>query len=456
MLSVCCLSGGPPSRLVHLLGLLRPLAGELVVGVDERVDTRLLGPVAELADVVVRYPFPGQPEHPRAWLHGHASGEWVFWIDDDEVPSRALLAELASPPVDLTHCFVRRRWLWREGWIDAPPWRPDWQLRLVRREAARFPGILHVPVHASGPYSFLEAPLYHLDLLVKDREHREEQVRRYTRVRPGMRIAGRSFNEAFLLPESREPPVQPVPAEDEPLVRAALAPPPLEAGTPPHLPHATAADVDAAWSERPLPESAYRATIELLFADPLTAGEVAAFDVRVRNHGTETWRGGRHGLPEIRLSYRGLPDALRTPLPHDVPPGATAVVPVAVRAPAEPGSYPLTLDLVHERHRWFDCGVQLQLEVQPRRRAVVLVGQPPGDPAFDARVDELLASLDPALEPLLVGPKPDWLRDRFGLDAAAEPPRWRPDEVAVLPAGRRRDRVRLAWQARRLRRHARG
>jgi hypothetical protein len=247
-----------------------------------------------------------------------------------------------------------------------------------------------------------------------------------------------------------------VPAEDEALVRAALAPPPLEPGPPPDLPHASAADVDAAWSERPLPESAYRAAIELLFADPLTAGEVAAFDARVRNDGTETWRGGRHGLPEIRLSYRGLPDALRTPLPHDLAPGEAAVVPVSIRAPDEPGRYPLTVDLVHERQRWFDCGVELELEVRPRRRAVVLVGQPPGDAAFDERVDELLASLDPALEPLLVGPKPDWLRDRFGLDAAAEPPHWRPDEVAALPAGRRRDRVRLAWQARRLRRHARG
>src|SRR5262249_10195956 len=134
MLSVCCLSGGPPARLVHLLGLLRPLAGELVVGVDERVDPRLLGPGAELADAGQRFPLPGQPEHPRQWLHEQASGDWVFWIDDDEVPSRALLEALVRPPAGLTHCFVRRRWLWRDGWLDAPPWRPDWQLRLVRRE----------------------------------------------------------------------------------------------------------------------------------------------------------------------------------------------------------------------------------------------------------------------------------------------------------------------------------
>jgi len=451
MLSVCCLSGGPPERLVYLLGLLRAAADEIVVGIDDRVEERKLAAVAEVADVVRRYPFPGQPEHARAWLHEQASGDWIFWIDDDEVPSRALLDVVAAPPERLTHCFVRRRWLWRDGWIDAPPWRPDWQLRLVRRDAARYPGILHVPIHASGPHSYLDEPVYHLDLLVKDRARREEQVRRYARVRPGLRIGGRALNEAYLLPESRDPRVAPVPPADAPLLAAALDPPPLAERPPPQLPLATPAEIDAAWAERPLPDEAYRARIELLFADPLTAGEVGAFDARVTNLGSETWRGGRHGLPEIRLSYRGLPDALRTPLPHDLAPGASALVPASVRAPDEPGRYEIAIDLVHERHRWFDCAVPLTLEVRPRRRATVLVGQPPGDAAFDARVDDLLASLDPELEPLLVGPKPDWLLDRFGVEAQAEPPP-SADAVFTLPAGRRRDRVRLEWQARRLRR----
>ncbi|HEY3920774.1 MAG TPA: hypothetical protein VGL76_01555 [Gaiellaceae bacterium] len=456
MLSVCCLSGGPPERLAHLLALLRPVADEIVVGVDTRVDTRFLGPVAELADVLRRYPYPGQPEHSRQWLHEQASGDWVFWIDDDEVPSRGLLEALAGPPRELTHCFVRRRWLWRDGYIDAWPWRPDWQLRLVRREAARFPGILHVPIHASGPRCFLEAPLYHLDLLVKERAQREEQVRRYAGVRPGLRIAGRAFNEAYFIPESREPRVVPVPGDDAQLVRAALTPPPLAPSNPPAIAVATSDEIDAVWAERRLPEGAYRGRLEVLFSDPLVAGEVAAFDVRVRNEGTETWLGGREAAPEVRLSYQGLPDALRTPLPHDLMPGGETVVPVSIRAPEEPGRYAIAVDLVHERHRWFGCGVALELEVTPRRRALVLVGQPPGDEAFDAQVDALLADLDPALEPFLVGAKPDWMRDRFGVDAFEEPPDWKADEVFVLPAGRRRDQARLRLRARRLRRRARG
>ena len=149
------------------------------------------------------------------------------------------------------------------------------------------------------------------------------------------------------------------------------------------------------------------------------------------------------------------PIALRTPLPHALAPGATALVPVAIEAPDDPGRHRFTLDVVHERHRWFECGVDLELEVRPRRRALVLVGQPPGDASFDGRVDEALAALDPALEPLLVGPKPDWLRDRFGVPAADDVPREPAETVVALAAGRRRDRMRLEWRARRLRRHAR-
>ena len=167
-------------------------------------------------------------------------------------------------------------------------------------------------------------------------------------------------------------------------------------------------------------------------------------DVGVTNLGTETWAWGWRGRPEIRLSYLGLDHAERTPLPHDLAPGETTTVPLAVRAPDGPGRVGITVDLVHERHRWFDCGAAIALDVQPRRRAVVLVGQPPGDAAFDRQVDDVLLGLDPGVEPLLVGPKPDWLqrplprrRPRRAL------PAWRPDTVLVVPAGSRRNRLLL-------------
>jgi hypothetical protein len=455
MLSVCCQSGDP-RRLAALLPILRPVADEIVVAVDDRADLRLLGPVASLVDRLFVFPYADPPERAFQWLHEETRGDWVFRIDDDEAPSAALLDLLARPPAEAAHTYVPRRWLWQDGWIDQFPWRPDWQLRLVRRDAVSFPGLMHVPVRGRGPARYAEAPLYHLDLLRADRETRAAKARRYEPLRPGIRIGGLPLNVALYLPEGRDVRVEPVPPEDRGFVEA-MAGAAATPGQEPAAVRVTREAIDARWADRPLPDSAYAARVEPAAPlEPYAAGEARTLDVRVTNLGTEAWAWGPEGLPEIRLAYRGLPSALRTPLPHELGPGESTIVPVAIEAPGEAGRHRFTVDVVHERHRWFECGVELELEVLPLRRALVLVGQPPGEDAYDERVDELLASLDPTLQPLLVGPEPDWLRDRFGLPASAEVPDGRLAAVHALPAGRRRDRLRLEWQARRLRRHARG
>jgi hypothetical protein len=455
MLSVCCL-GSVPRRLAALLALLRPVADEIVVAVDDRADPRRLASVAGLADRVYLVPYADPVERSLQWLHEQTHGDWVFRVDDDEAPSQALLDLLVSPPADVTHCFVPRRWLWQGGWLDQFPWRPDWQLRLARRDAVSFPGVIHIPARARGPARYVEAPLYHLDLLENDRAARAAKVHRYEQRRPGLRLGGVAMNAALYLPElgNQELRLAPVPPEDKPLVDAlAHAPDPPVADPPPVLENATREQIDARWADRDLLETAYRASIGLGPVEPVTAGEVRAVDVRVTNLTGDTIRAD---LPEIRLAYRGLPSLLRTRLPHDLAPGETALVPVSVEAPEEPGAYPVTIDLVHERHRWFDCGADFVLEVRPRRRAAVLVGQPPGDPAFDEQVEAVLAGLDPGLEPVLVGPSPDWLQDRFGAEAHEQAPPGQYETILLIPAGRRRHQLRLRLEARRLRRHARG
>jgi hypothetical protein len=457
MLSVCCVLGRRPERTAALLSLLRPVADEIVVAVDDRLEPDRLGTIAEVADAMVAYPFADPPERPLAWLHSLCHGDWIFRIDDDEVPSAALIEALRQPDERLTHAWVPRRWLWNGGWLADDPWLPDWQLRLVRPGAARFPGQIHVPVHASGPHAYLEqAPLYHLDLVANDRAAREAKVSRYEQVRPGLRLGALSLNAAYYLPELRdEPQVDAIPAVDAALIRHVLDARPAPPGRPIELRRATRAEIDAHWAEAPLPDDGYHARIELGRAPSPVAGEVREIDVRVTNLGSSVWPGGSEGLPEIRVSSRWegseLPEEqLRSAFPCDVAPGDTVLVPMSFRAPDEPGSYVLVVDLVHERHRWFGVDVSVPVVVRPRRRAVVLVSQPPGEETFDKRVDDLLGRIDPSLNPVLVGPKPDWLRDRFGAEAhASQPPA--ADSVFVVAAGPRRRRLRLELQASELR-----
>ncbi len=457
MLSVCCLSGGPPERLAALLGLLRPVAGELVVAVDERVDESRLAPVAALADVLVTYPFADPVERPFAWLHSLCAGDWIFRIDDDEVPSSALLAALRTPPEHLTHLWVPRRWLWDEQtWLTDDPWAPDWQLRLVRPGAARFPGRMHIPIQAEGPHVYLEAPLYHLDLAINDEAQRAAKAQRYERARPGLRLGGLPLNASYYLPELRDSlEVTPIPSEDRVLIERVRNAPASGPGLRPTLRRATRREIDVHWAEAQLADEDYRAEIKLARPPSPVSGETREIDVRVTNLGGTVWPGGGHGLPEIRLSYRWrglehLDEQLRTALPHDVAPHETALVPMVFRAPDEPGTFELVVDLVHERRRWFGCEARVDVAVRPRRQAVVLVGQAPGEEAFDRKVDELLGRLDASLEPVLIGPKEDWLRDRFGTEAHSTPPE-HADTVFVVRAPYRRTHLRLrrtAWKLR--------
>ena len=126
--SFCCLSGGPPARTAALVALVRPAVDEVVIALDERLDPAALGHLPELCDELVRYPYAEPVERAFAWLHGLCGSDWVLRLDDDEVPSLALLKrlqEVVAEP-ELTHAHVPRRWLHPDGytWLTDAPWTP--------------------------------------------------------------------------------------------------------------------------------------------------------------------------------------------------------------------------------------------------------------------------------------------------------------------------------------------
>lgn len=396
------------------LGLLRAVADEIVVAVDDRIDPTLLGPLVDVADELVLYPYEDPVDRPVGWVHALCRGDWILWLDDDEIVSRRLLAELEAliQARDVTHYWLTRRWLHRDArsLLDDPPWYPDYQLRLVRNDPALlwFPGITHWPIEAVGPRRYVEAPIYHTDLLLNPLERRRDKSSRYERVLPGKRVAGLPLNHAFYLPENRTGiALASVPDEDARQIEAALAGDPWgEPTSPPDdLRRATRIEVDLHWHGRPATPELYRARLRPLRDRlSLAARETAALDVEVANEGTHTWPPGTLGSPQIRVSYRWrapdgsvvVGDGLRTPFPHAVRPGETSLVPVDVTAPVRPGSYVLELDLLHEHVRWFGAPVTLGVEVAPQ--PLVLLAGADEDTLADlaAAVCEAVPDIEPA------------------------------------------------------------
>jgi len=410
-LSVNCMTRGPADRVAAMLGLFRGVADEIVVAVDDRAGPEIEAAFGAVADRLLRYPYEEPVDRPLAWIHAQCSEEWVLTIDDDEIPSRALLDALPGLAAarDVTHYWVPRRWLYptADRYLDARPWRPDYQPRLVLNDArvVSFTAETHVPVAAIGPSRYLEQPLYHLDTVLNSLEAREAKAERYERLHPGKRVAGRPLNEAFYLPERRDPSTRDVPPEDLVLIAGVLAAP-APAGVVPRLEVATREEIDRHWSGGPL--SDYEARLSLFEDVPrLRAGALETVDIHVENLGGETWRFGG----DIRLGSRWrqgerVVEGEHRALPADVRPGDSEIVPLPLRPPVA-GQWTLEVDLVHEHVRWFDRPLRVEVVVEPAALVAVL------DPGSEDGLAEVLATLDPEEEPLVLTEQPDELARRF-------------------------------------------
>lgn len=427
-LSVAVMTAGPGARVTATLELLRPLAQEIIVAVDDRTPHDVSADVATIADRVVSYPFLDPVDRPLPWLFSECRSEWMLTLDDDEVPSVALLEALPGLLDDdrIVHYSLPRRWVYPDTrtFLDDVPWQPDYQLRLFRTDPRliRFSDDLHRPIVPRGPGRFVREPIWHLDTVLRTAEERRAKADRYEAMRPGMRAAARALNYAFYVPESRpDARLSPLPAADRTLLELLLG-----AERPTAAAHAEAArvtreEIDAFW---PAHRSCQSGELHVLAEPrPFAADEERAVDVLVRNTGTETWQWGRAALATVRCASWWDDDdrtsAIWTPLPSALAPGEEMVAPVHVRAPSTPGPHRLHIDLVHEDVRWLEIDAECGVLVRPRRRVAFL------DPRPEA-VRELLAR-DPEVEPVVIG-------DGLGYPAAPSPAGFLLAEARWFPA----------------------
>ena len=379
-LSVVCLTDFPAPLVNALLGQLRQVADEIILGVDSRVGSAGLGQYAKWADRLLRYEYTNNPMRAVAWLHRQCRGDWILRLDGDEVPSPALVAALPELTArrDVLQYWIPRRWLFPDlnSWLNELPWFPDYQNRLVHNDGTLwFEGITHTCACETLPARYLEAPLYHLNLLMLTAQERAAKARIYEAKRPGLAAPGGGSMNRYYLPEcyARMVPAT-VPENDRAVIREVLAALDEPRSSQSEIPLVPRDESDRYWNGRQPPLDTYRARLDALERDHrMLAGEGRKIHLRITNLGVETWPWGSQQLPEIRVSYRWraldgtvrVPEGLRSPFPCSVSPGDEVIVPVGVLAPGEPGNYMLEFDLVHELVRWFECSLQVKMQVLP-------------------------------------------------------------------------------------------
>ena len=400
-LSVCCLTHGrSPDRLAAILRLLRPVADEIVVALDD-TSRESAAALADVADRILLFSHREPGDRPIAWLCRECRGDWIFNIDDDEIPSATLLLELPQliRRPDVTHCWIARRWLYPDvtTYLDEPPWNTEYQLRFFKTDDRflRFTDRFHRPVACGGPMRFVAAPLWHLDTALGSRAERERKALRYERLRRGMRIGDLSHNTGIYVPELRgDPSIHPVPPEDLKSIEGILHAGGRRDGQT-SIEEPTPWLVDREWPGEPHPASLYESSITPLTHRPRFVADVQqTIDVRIENLGECVWRFGDDSIT-IGTRWDESIEGIRTSLPADVQPGESSVVPVHVLPPVEPGRHILEIDLVHEHVRWFDRALKLDVDVSPRRRVLVVGPADELAPVLDS------IALVPEIEPMV-------------------------------------------------------
>ena len=381
-LSVCCLTHDRSSTVAAMLSLFRPVADEIVVGVDSRVDPAACGPLLGVADSVLRFEYTNTPERARPWLVAQCRNDNILMVDGDEIPSQALLAALPNLVADSEALQFRiaRRWCFPDErhWLAERPWWPDFQRRLVRRgPELDYDLRFHGGVRQVEPFRHVMEPLYHLACVLRPFSERRRDARRYEAERPGeLAVGGGPMNLVLYGPEhfaTLRP--EPTPDEDVSTIRAVLSASESTPTASSPLPVVSAAEIATYIPPDPLEAHGYKAHLAIVEHDRRTdPGSDTHLLVAVTNPGPAPIPHRDSRRVQVRLCTRVLgrrpapPDDgwVRTRLPCDVPPGETRIAEAVVRVPAQPGVYTIEADLLNEQARWFGCVTTAELTVATR------------------------------------------------------------------------------------------
>jgi len=94
-----------------------------------------------------------------------ASGEWILFLDADEVVSKELQMEIESLGEEWKEYvgfYIPRLTFYLGKWIYHSGWYPNYQMKLFCKSKGKFAGLLvHEKVEVAGHTKKLKSPLYH-------------------------------------------------------------------------------------------------------------------------------------------------------------------------------------------------------------------------------------------------------------------------------------------------------
>jgi len=155
-----------------------------IVVVDSFSTDRTVEICRQFTTIIIRRKWAGYRDQ-KAFAHSKATKDWVLMIDSDEEVTPELQNEIREQLAGAgTLCsgfllprlmFYLNRW-WRRG-----GWYPDYDVRLFRRDCAKWGGIdPHEKIIVDGPVRRLQNPLHHFSY--RDIADHVQRINRFTSI----------------------------------------------------------------------------------------------------------------------------------------------------------------------------------------------------------------------------------------------------------------------------------
>jgi len=135
---------------------------EIVIVVDDRTDDGTGEIARRYTERVLVRRFTGYSDQ-RQWVDDQARGEWILWVDADEVVPDSLRDEIQrerAAPRFASYRVPRLDYMFGK-WIRHGGWYPQHILRLYRLGAGRWAGDVHEKVAVKGAIGKLRSPVLH-------------------------------------------------------------------------------------------------------------------------------------------------------------------------------------------------------------------------------------------------------------------------------------------------------
>ncbi len=162
-LSVGILTFNSESKIEKVLKSVREIADE-IVAVDSGSSDSTVSILKKYGAKVFFRKFDNFVAQ-KNFLLSKCSGEWVLFLDDDEVLSEELSNSISKAllgeKTDFNGFYVNRLTRYLGKWIKHA-WYPDWHLRLAKREKCRWVGNgVHESLKVNGKVGYLKGNLLH-------------------------------------------------------------------------------------------------------------------------------------------------------------------------------------------------------------------------------------------------------------------------------------------------------